>query len=98
LKSELLKSEFCCNGAPRRGQNPVATEALKTHSRRSRDLTYALAAEWWEGNGKTAAGCWAFRPDLYQAQILTHHVRPFERLAAALRRTRGKLATSRLAA
>ena len=29
--------------------------------RRSRDLTYALGAEWWEGNGKTAAGARLFQ-------------------------------------
>jgi hypothetical protein len=43
---------------------------------------------------KTAAGSQSFRPDLYQAQILTADVRPLERLAIALRRTRGKIAAS----
>jgi hypothetical protein len=57
-------------------------------------LTYALAAEWWEGNGKTAAGSQAFRADLYQAQALTCHLRALERLATALRRTSGKLVAS----
>jgi hypothetical protein len=42
------------------GQNRVKTEALKTHARRSCDLTYALAAEWREGCGKTAAGNQSF--------------------------------------
>jgi hypothetical protein len=63
-------------------------------ARRSRDLTYALAAEWWEGNGKTEAGNQAFRTNFDQAQVLTCHAHPLKRLAAALRRTKGKMATS----
>jgi hypothetical protein len=79
------------------GQNRIAAEALKTHAGRLCDFTYALAAKWWEGKGKTEAGNQAFRPDLYQAQILTGHARQLKRLAAALGRTEGKMATSPLA-
>jgi hypothetical protein len=61
-------------------------------------LTYALAAEWRERKGKTAAGNQAFRVDLHQAQVLTCHARALKRLAAALRRTKGKMAASQLAA
>jgi hypothetical protein len=38
----------------------MEVEALKMHARRSRDFTYALAAEWREGCGKTAAGNQSF--------------------------------------
>jgi hypothetical protein len=48
------------------------------------------------GNGETEAANQAFRPDLYQAQILTDHARPLKRLAAALRRTKGQMGASYL--
>jgi hypothetical protein len=67
------------------------------HARRSCDLTYALAAEWRAGNGKIEARKQAFRPDLYQAQVLTDHARQLKRLAAALRRTEGQMGASPLA-
>jgi hypothetical protein len=71
-----------------------ATEALKMHACRSRDLTYALAAEWRLGKGKTEAASQAFLPDLHQAQILTCDVRSLKPLAAALRRTTGEMGAS----
>jgi hypothetical protein len=89
-----LKSDFAATAWKRCRQNPIVAEALKTHAHRSRDFTYALAAEWWEGKGKSEAGNRAFRLDLYQAQILTRHARQLKRLATALRRTSGKLVAS----
>jgi hypothetical protein len=75
-------------------QNRVETEALKVHARRFRDFTYVLAAEWRTGKGKTAARNPGFQPDLHQTQTLTCRVRQLKRLAAALRRTTGKIAAS----
>jgi hypothetical protein len=68
------------------------------HAGRSHDLTYALAAEWRAGNGKTEAANQVFRSDIYKPQALRYRSRYLERLAAALRRTKGKLAASYLAA
>jgi hypothetical protein len=64
------------------------------HARRFREFTYALAAEWREGCGKTAAGKQDFRRELNQVQVVTDDLHELKRHAAALRRTRGKLAAS----
>ena len=48
-----LKHNASCLG---RGQNRVAAEPLRMHVRCSRDLTYALAAEWRIGKGRIEAG------------------------------------------
>jgi hypothetical protein len=56
-----------------------------------------LGTKWRSGNGKTKAAKQVFQPDLFQAQGLTRHVRQPKRLAAALRRTRGKMAASSFA-
>jgi hypothetical protein len=55
------------------------------------DFTYALAAEWWEGCGKTGARNRAFPPDFYKTQVLTFHLCALKRLAKSLRRTSGKM-------
>jgi hypothetical protein len=81
----LLTSEFVATAWKRCGENRFAAEALKMHARRSRDFTYALAADWRSRSGKTAARDQAFRPDLYQAQILTSDPRQLERRGSGLR-------------
>jgi hypothetical protein len=79
------------SGGQRCRQNRFEIETLKAHSRRAGDFTYAVAAEWWEGCGKTAAGNRAFRSDLYKTQLLRCHRRALKRVATALRRTSGKM-------
>jgi hypothetical protein len=76
-------------------QKRFVVEALKVHARRSRDLIYALAAEWRAGNGKTAARNQAFRPSFQQAQILTCHVHVILANVSVLRNRCDELAAKR---
>jgi hypothetical protein len=58
-----LPREFAAAASQACVQNRIEIETLKAHVRRLRDFTYALAVEWLNGCGKTAAGKLAFRPD-----------------------------------
>jgi hypothetical protein len=90
----LKRREFAISALQSCPQNRIAIEELRKHDGQFSDFTYALAAEWRTGNGKTAAASQRFRPDLQRAQGLKDHVRPLKLLAAALRQTSGEVATS----
>jgi hypothetical protein len=92
-----LKPEFCCSG--RKAADKIALQSKRLRCMRAGFAISLnpLGTEWRSGNGKTKAAKQGFQPDIFQAQALTRHVRQLKRLAAALRRTRGKMAASSFA-